>query len=83
MIVKAKKLILLFFILLKDLLEVRSVFSFLDISRSAVEAMTVDWCERLDEDSLLLTDDCLVVIVSATIIATKFILLNSHHNVIG
>ena len=83
MIVKAEELILLFFILLKDLLEVRSVFSFLDISRSAVEAMTVDWGERLDEDSLLLTDDSFVVIMTTTIIALKFILLNSHHNVIG
>ena len=83
MIVKAEELILLFFILLKDLLEVRSVFSFLDISRSAVETMTVDWGERLDEDSLLLTDDSFVVIMSTTIIALKFILLNSHHNVIG
>lgn len=83
MVIETKKLILLLLIFLEDLLEVSSVLRLDDIPRSTIVAMSVNRCKWLDKDSLLLTNNSFVVIKSAAVIATKFILFNSYHNIIG
>ena len=69
-------------VVLEDLLEVLSILNPLNISGSAVKAMTIRWSKWFNKDTLLFTHDCLVVVKSATIIADKFALFNCHHDVV-
>ena len=82
-VIESEELILLFFVVLKNLLEVRGASVLGDIFRSAVKAMTIKWSKWLDINTLLLTDDGLIVVMSTAMIAAQFILLDSYHNVIG
>ena len=82
-VVEAKKVILLVLVFLQDLLEVRGVGSLSDISRPAIETVTVEWGEWLDVDALLLTHDGLIVVDSSAVVTDELVLLNGDHDIVG
>ena len=81
-IVEAKKVILLALVDLECLLDDGWLSFWSDVSRTTVEAMTVNRSEWLNEDALLLTDDSLSVVESSTMVAAVFTFLDSNHDII-
>ena len=81
-IVEAKKVILLALVDLECLLDDGWLSFWSDVSRTTVEAMTVNRSEWLNEDALLLTDDSLSVVKSSTMVAAVFTFLDSNHDII-
>ena len=81
-VVEPKQIVLLLFVVLQNLLEVLGVLHLRDVSGSAVEAVSVVRGEWLDEDTLLLAVDRLVVVQSPAVIALQFALFHRHHDVV-
>lgn len=81
-VIEAKQIVLLLFVVLQNLLEVLGVLYLRDVSRSAVEAVPVVRREWFDEDTLLLAVDRLVVVQSAAVVALQFAFLHRHHDVV-